>query len=409
MAVALEPSKKRARENTGANDGIAAEVSKKIRSTGDKPSEEEGKKSGLDETEPNGTDGESAEFKVLQAYRSFENDISKDRVKVIQNRDIGVTLNKLDSIDSLFQKMSGTKNNGLFAHDSRAMLSISELAHLSVQNLKLGEGRYSITLSDTLSSLKRYMLQDYFKSNGIQEETVGRGLNAADDDDGGVDENVELDSESRSNTTKIRERTLNKEFLEQFSKYNTFNQFNWFRMGALFDNLNLGVPTTDHLLGPFSVEKKRRENGTRPRISDPVGKATKADEVSKSDINDGQDVTTPEHVKRCFKTLLNKNGMEKISLFKFCLDPNSFAKSVENLFYTSFLLKDGKIVLEQDEQDGFPTIRVKDDISAMRPEEREIEKQKRKDAHQNHIIFQMDMPTWRKLLEKLNITSSYID
>ena len=45
----------------------------------------------------------------------------------------------------------------------------------------------------------------------------------------------------------------------------------------------------------------------------------------------------------------------QINLFKFIINPNDFAQSVENIFYLSFLIRDGKVALETLD-DGQPVI-----------------------------------------------------
>jgi hypothetical protein len=51
--------------------------------------------------------------------------------------------------------------------------------------------------------------------------------------------------------------------------------------------------------------------------------------------------------------VLNRTGDEGVTLFEFVVDPKSFAQSVENLFYVSFLVKEGKAaVYPQELQDG---------------------------------------------------------
>jgi hypothetical protein len=44
-----------------------------------------------------------------------------------------------------------------------------------------------------------------------------------------------------------------------------------------------------------------------------------------------------------------------INLFKFVVNPHSFAQSVENIFYLSFLIRDAKVALETND-DGEPVI-----------------------------------------------------
>ena len=149
--------------------------------------------------------------------------------------------------------------------------------------------------------------------------------------------------------------------LQQFDRYDQFGQFNWFKMGMLFQSISKSPLTVDHLLGPFAAEKKVRAPSQRVRTQDAVGQAKTADRVTGDSLSSTQEATTPELVKRCFKILTDKIGYKQINLFKFIIDPQSFAKSVENLFYTSFLIKEGKIVLEED-ADGYPAIRRKDKL-----------------------------------------------
>lgn len=39
---------------------------------------------------------------------------------------------------------------------------------------------------------------------------------------------------------------------------------------------------------------------------------------------------------------------QAINIFRFVINPNDFAQSVENIFYLSFLIRDGKVAFETD-------------------------------------------------------------
>lgn len=366
----------------------------------------------------NDDDGEEEhrEFEVLQQYREMEKDMTKLKAVAMRgDGDISLAINNLSTVNRLFDKVQKTEsnNNSIYAYDSKAMVNISELAQLNVRNLKFGEIKSMLNLDDMILFTKRYLLKEYFHENNITERLQHDSLPSeelenveAEESDSGLpnDDTIPI-------AQNVQRQVKRQQFLEQFDEYDRFNQFNWFKMGAIFKNYNQSVDVTDHLLGPFSLEKKVRTIRRRVQEDDNlVGKkATTADNVTKDDLNEKQTATTPEQVIKCYKLLLKTIGHDKnISLFKFILNPNSFAKSIENLFYTSFLIKDGRLILGEDEDDGLPTLRIQPDLKQFPPEKREIEKQRRAEAAQNHIIFQMDMETWKKLIQKFNITESFI-
>lgn len=54
-----------------------------------------------------------------------------------------------------------------------------------------------------------------------------------------------------------------------------------------------------------------------------------------------------------------------MNLFRFVVNPHDFGQSVENLFYLSFLIRDGKCALEVD--DGEPLICASPSLSPPLP------------------------------------------
>lgn len=431
------------RQNDSDGEGAQDEessVSKRLKTGGENSTGPDG---GPDKGDGLSISSDNVEFEVLQKYRQMDKDFSKLKAMTMRgDGDISTVLNNLSSLNRLFHDVQIVKdsnhnepstvldststqnNNNIFAYDSRAIVNISELTQLNVKNLQFGEIKSILNLNDLILFMKRYLLKEYLNQNNIVISNTSSNSIEADqendhrNDNSDPEENQPQDSISNN----LQNHVKRQKYLEQFNRFNRFNQFNWFKMGSVFKNYNQSITVTDHLLGPFSLEKKIRSinSSNRRLLNNEQDQSLKssstlqtAENVTRNDLINNQDLTTPEQVIKCYKLLLNKVGYNsKISLFKFILNPNSFAKSVENLFYTSFLIKDGRLILEPDDDDennmGFPMIRIKPDLKTLSEEEREIERQKRLDAQQNHIIFQLDMETWQKLIQKFNITESFI-
>ncbi|EDO16755.1 hypothetical protein Kpol_526p8 [Vanderwaltozyma polyspora DSM 70294] len=344
---------------------------------------------------------------LLQEYRDVEVETMKNRVEMTKTGDINIAMHELDKANELYSKAKETSDNTIYAEDSKVMVNVSELAHLSVKNLKLGDTRGFINVNDILNGCKSFMLKDYFKQNDISEPVLKDldGHDEEDDDNGdGVSSNNTANDKA---ALRVRNSANRHNFLAQFEKYDQFEQFNWFKMGMLYDSLSKNVQTTDHFFGPFSIEAKVRLYTQTNRDDGKVGKLATAEKVTKSASKSDDKGSTATNVQYCYTTLEKKSPFPtRISLFEFFLDPNSFAKSVENLFYTSFLIKEGKIVLEEDEN-NLPVIQIKEKLPSDRTQ-KNIESQQRRQASVNHIIFQLDKPTWSKLIKKFKVKKSYL-
>jgi hypothetical protein len=151
---------------------------------------------------------------------------------------------------------------------------------------------------------------------------------------------------------------------------------------------NRRPPVPSFLLGPLSVEKRiRATQRTGRQRREAVAAVTKpqaieAEDLERNDtanltnqcgkirdqldriIKDGEtridDEMTEDMEEDEAKALFKRNHLSanyEVSLFDFTVNPRSFGQTVENLFYVSFLIKDGLVTLTMDE-DGLPTLRM---------------------------------------------------
>lgn len=156
--------------------------------------------------------------------------------------------------------------------------------------------------------------------------------------------------------------------------------------------------TTDHLLGPLEVSynkrkvKRRREVDTSGPVAKPV--VMRTDEVAVS-ANE-----TTAQVKEINKRLMQVGGREGVNLFRFVINPHSFSDTVENLFYVSFLIRDGLAALDTENEKDEPMLFSCESAT--------------KEDHDNgvrrrQIVLELDMPVWRQLIEEYDIRTSMIE
>lgn len=81
--------------------------------------------------------------------------------------------------------------------------------------------------------------------------------------------------------------------------------------------------------------------------------------MNEEDVTGNTNETTA-NVAKIYNCLLQH---EPINFFAFFINPNSFSESVENLFHLSFLIRDGKVVVE-DNEDGIPVLETADPPTA---------------------------------------------
>ena len=167
------------------------------------------------------------------------------------------------------------------------------------------------------------------------------------------------------------------------------DEFNWewFGRQACFPN-SFRPPVPGFLLGPLSVQKRvRKQTQRRERLQkrDPKD-AVRPEELKAQDLEQAENsnlttlcrnirdllvermvqgkakvsrkvtIDTPADEVRA---VMAKHGLADdagVPLFQFVINPKSFGQTVENLFYTSFLIRDGTVGIGND-SNKLPTLR----------------------------------------------------
>merc|ERR1712218_145773 len=125
---------------------------------------------------------------------------------------------------------------------------------------------------------------------------------------------------------------------------------NWSRLGNTVHSIVNTTPHLKYLLGSMHTDinviqpKKKATPRARNESSRPATEAKVVDFTDKNSPGTGENMTDI-FVESTYKQLCiayTAANKEPICYFSFVLDPSSFGKTVENMFYTSFLIKEAK-------------------------------------------------------------------
>lgn len=345
---------------------------------------------------------------IVNEYETYRKRLKQEGHLAYKGEASSTLINNLKELQQIYSIVQKNSNLSVHFSDAQALNDTANFAAINAKNLKMDDLGLSLNCDDFLSSMKSYLLnvpgtsldddadgdntdlkvkkleansRSEVFSDSEDETNNGIGNNTADN--GGDDE----DDDNNDNS-----------YYEQ-----KFNSFSWLRLGLLFyKSSNKPVPM-EFLNGPLETEKKA---STRTRIIDDTKGLTlsTAQQVQTDDMEvDTQN--TSSLVRSVFTTVRRKQteNPEPVNFFKFFIDPQSFSQSVENLFFTSFLIRDARLELTVNDS-GIPMI-SKVDVERTH---QILNNDKAAKAATTHHISSFDHETWQALVEKFDITESYL-
>jgi hypothetical protein len=259
--------------------------------------------------------------------------------------------------DSTFGKVRQTADATV---DSRFLVTATDMANMKLQKSLHGSGGAGVDLDQFVSKCIYFMKSGGYRHGEEDAPTIAVAEDEEDDTGVGLD---------------------------------------WALFGrqACFPS-NKRPPTSSFLLGPLSVQKKVRATQRRAtQRRAPVGPATRPQEVREGDITQSENSNLTHLVKgirskleahleaaadaagKEIDELITEYGEESITeedeaaafarhrvartpddeaavhLFDFAINPFDFGQTVENLFYISFLVREGNAQIVKD-KDGLPLL-----------------------------------------------------
>lgn len=301
----------------------------------------------------------------FQSYTKLRLRMKKDLSDAAKGTASAKTLENIDELTRLYGyiQRDKVKDTSVHLEDSAAFKEASSFAAVNARNLKFDDS-VAIDERDFLKRLRRFAATD---------KSILRDDDYVDGEDSG-------------------DVVINDEYL--------FNQTNWLKLGILYNHISKKPIVSGFLNGPLETEKKKTN---RIRNADDVRnkEVTTAQQVKANEIATNEEQNTAFMVRMVYETYLTKDDGQGINFFKLFINPNSFGQSVENLFYVSFLVKDGRLKLYVDEN-GTPCVR------RVSQNELALARSESTDLKSSHHIATFNYNAWETYIKHFNITESFL-
>ncbi|KAJ5735600.1 uncharacterized protein N7483_000725 [Penicillium malachiteum] len=330
---------------------------------------------------------------VLGKFRSLTTKFNTSRDTYLQSGSNGI-LETIRKADELYVDVKQTSDATI---DSRLLANAADLSHKKAAQLTLGDVNAGIDVDEFVSKCIGYMRRGpdlSTNSRNAAPRATQRDPDDSDDPDEG-------------------------------------DAMNWEWLGrAACLQCNARPVVSSWLLGPLSVQKRTRQlTQRRENERFDATQVIRPQELRQEDLAEQQDVSLTETCNAIYKLLaktifenigkvediLSVEDSEEVThevmdkhdicddggvpLYKFCINSRSFGQSVENLFYVSFLVRDGLVGVSTDSR-GIPTLHKVDERPPHEAQAMGMEKA------QN--IFSLDFESWQELIEAFGIDEPMI-
>ncbi|KAH0544630.1 hypothetical protein FGG08_001280 [Glutinoglossum americanum] len=303
-----------------------------------------------------------------------------------------------DTLQKANEYFSSVKQTSDATLDSRLLVTTADLSYKKTVQLTLGDAAQGVDMDEFVSKCITFMRRgDRGAGNGRRRRRRA-DIDEPDDDEEDIDDGDALD---------------------------------WTVLGKEAFKHNMRPPVPGFLLGPLSLQKRLRQ--LKPRHARLQGQSrveevrpeeleaadlertensnltllcTKIREVLAKVTAEGQagaeaDITEHMDEKEQQRVMMEHNICDDggVNFYRFVINPRSFGQTVENMFYVSFLIRDGSAGIGEDSR-GFPTLHT--------TQPRKISEMKEQGVQKHQAVFNISWPMWQDLVNAFQITEPMI-
>lgn len=174
----------------------------------------------------------------------------------------------------------------------------------------------------------------------------------------------------------------------------------WHRVARKSEGCFKAAPSFHYMFGSFHAEPPPPKQRIERQKKAPSKEAKRIMPTQLKKMDESHQEATEKEVERILgylKSYYQDDPTSPISYYEFVIDPNSFSRTVENIFHTSFLIRDGLARLYLDDAE----------LPCIAPVE-EGEAEAGVSSNRKQCILTISQKTWKELVEALDIKDTMI-
>lgn len=354
--------------------------------------------------------------KVQKSYRDLLRDVTENSEEYLQTGSRGL----YDTILKANELTKQVRQTTEATIDSRLLVSTTDLSYRKTLRLTQGSLSQGIEVDEFVSKCITFMRQENSGQEGEIDDTMPSQTRHRRENPNG------MDSDDRDG-----------------------DMMNWNHLGRFGCLPHTRRPAMHGLLlGPLSFERKLRRvtkrsapfrpnnlAETRPEVLNVSDIAKKENDLTAicgkifqrlQDIQLQTQIAVEGAIEDDMSDeqkieIMHSHGLRTtggIDLMKFVVNPHSFGQTVENIFYVSFLIRDGRIQVEYDDYDlpalgthtsTLPKIKYLQPVTAPVMREDREEETTRQGSAKHQAVLSMDMQAWEEIVQTLQIKEPMIE